>query len=189
MHHFWYWPYYLDSLFKLYLPGLFVGRNLFWIGVMSYVSENTNIKSRTFKLGMLIATYTGSSLLGSGLVALFKIIIPYFYLYTAFAVTVLFNLIAATIGYLFIKDTSVPYNKHIVWLRPKYLFKGFAALFKYKPDKSAGVLVALIVSQSVFVSRIGGKLTMFLEKKCLIFRQHSDSDNFSTNVFAKIPRQ
>lgn len=156
-NNFWHWPPALDMVFTSIIPGLYVGRNMFWIGAISYVSESSTVGSRTRKIGILVGSYAISSLIGSGAVALLKVVTRYYNYYTLFMVPIFFNTIAVWVGYSYIVDTSDSYNKNIVWLRPKYLFKGFTALFKNKLKSFAVALVVLILCQTVLVARIGGK--------------------------------
>uniref|UniRef100_A0A2S2QC55 Uncharacterized protein n=2 Tax=Sipha flava TaxID=143950 RepID=A0A2S2QC55_9HEMI len=158
---FWYWPSYIDLIFRSVIPGLYVGRNMFWIGVISYVSENSSIKLRTLKLGTIVATYTISSLIGAGLVALIKMTVNY-YGYGYFIVPILLNLIAAFVGYCHVKDTSDLYKKNYEWLRPKYLLKSFTSILKNKSKIRRVVLAILVLCQSIFVARIGCKLYSYI---------------------------
>lgn len=169
MNMFWFWPSIVNVIFLSIIPGLYVGRNMFWIGAMSYVSENSSVKSRTLKLGTIIATYTISSLLGSGIVAFLKLAFRFRYsIYYMYLVPVMFNTIAIWIGYFYIKDTSDVYNKNIVWLRPTFLFKGFSSLFKNKLKTFAVSLAALMICESLFVARIGSELFSRYYKYLLI---------------------
>ncbi|CAI6348534.1 unnamed protein product [Macrosiphum euphorbiae] len=151
----WNWYYYND-IYLWIIPALYVGRNIFWIGVMSYVSEISTIESRTLKHGIIIATYPLSSLMGSGLVALLKIGIQYRYYEFMFLVPILLNLLALLVISLLVKDTSdSDCNRDIEWQRPKYVLKEFTDLFKDKLKGSAVVLAILIICQSILVTRIG----------------------------------
>lgn len=163
VNKFWFWPGILDLIFTSIIPGLYCGRNMFWIGVMSYVSENSSVKSRTLKLGTIITTYTISFLLGSGIVALLKLRSRFYkYYYVMFLVPVIFNTIAIWVGYFYIKDTSDLYNKNVIWLRPKFLFKGFICLFKNKLKTFTISLAVLIICESLFVARTGSKLLLII---------------------------
>lgn len=153
----WNWYYYND-IYLWIIPALYVGRNIFWIGVMSYVSEISTIESRTLKHGIIIATYPLSSLMGSGLVASLKIGIQYRYYEFMFLVPILLNLLALLVISLLVKDTSdSDCNRDIEWQRPKYVLKEFTDLFKDKLKGSAVVLAILIICQSILVTRIGCK--------------------------------
>lgn len=151
LKQFWYWPH----LLRLFFPDFYVGRNMFWIGIMSYVSENSTVESRTLKLGIMIATYTISTLIGSGVVAIFHLWT--YYSKNLFAIPILFNLIAIVCCYFFVKDTSDTYNNNVVWLRPKSLFNGFTTLFKNKLKSLAITLILLIICESILVARMGSK--------------------------------
>lgn len=151
------WPQYVKTIITVILPGLFVGRNLFWIGVMSYVSENSTKESRTRKLGLLIASYTISVLMGRGVFSLLELWMRRNFL-IGFFVPFSFSLIAVLIVYFFVGDSSESYNKNIVWMRPKYLLKGYSGLLKHKVKSFTVVLIALMICQSVLVARIAGKL-------------------------------
>lgn len=156
---FWYWPSSVEAILTTVLSGLFVGRNLFWIGVLAYVSENSKKESRTQKLGIIIATYTISVLVGWGISALLNMsAILRRNEYAFFILPVLMDCIALLVGNFYVKDHSDSYNKKILWLRPKYLFKSYLILFKYRMKGFAVTLVVLIICQSILVARIGGKL-------------------------------
>ncbi|XP_060860613.1 proton-coupled folate transporter-like [Metopolophium dirhodum] len=152
---YWNWYYYNYFIFQWIIPALYVGRNIFWIGVMSYVSENSTVKSRTLKHGIIIATYPISSLMGAGLVALLKIGIRYRDYDFLFLVPIFLNLIALLVINLLVKDTSDSCNRDIEWQRPNYVLKEFTDLFKDKLKSSAVVLAILIICQSILVTRIG----------------------------------
>jgi hypothetical protein len=138
-------------------PALYVGRNMFWVGVMSYVSENTTFESRTLKHGIIIATYPLSLLVGAGLVALIKMVVGYYSYGLSFLVSTLLNFIALMVVNLYIKDTSDSYNKEIMWQKPKYVLKEYISLFKNKSMSLVVVLAVLIICQSILVTRIGCK--------------------------------
>ncbi|XP_015364886.1 PREDICTED: uncharacterized protein LOC107162474 [Diuraphis noxia] len=151
------WSYlsYNYDFLRWIIPAIYVGRNIFWIGVMSYVSENSTVESRTLKHGIIIATYPISSLMGAGLVALLKYInIPYGYRNFLFLVPMLLNYIALSVVNLHVKDTSSSPNRDILWKRPKYVLKEFTDLFQDKLKSSAVILAILIICQSIIVTRI-----------------------------------
>lgn len=159
--YYWHWPSAFDVIMnclKWIIPAFYIGRNMFWVGVMSYVSENSTIESRTLKHGIIIATYPLSLLVGAGIVALIKIVIPYYSQdHVLFLVTILLNLIALMVVNLYIKDTSDSYDKDITWQKPKYILKEFISLFKNKSMSLAVILAVLIICQSILVTRIGCK--------------------------------
>jgi len=130
---------------------------MFWIGVMSYVSENSKFECRTLKHGIIIATYTFSLLIGWALVEILKNGMDLFYRYLLFVVPILFNLFAILIGHLYVEDNSDTYNKDYAWLRPNFVFKGFIDLFENKCKGFSIVIATLIICQSVIVARIGSK--------------------------------
>jgi len=138
-------------------PALYVGRNMFWVGVMSYVSENTTFESRTLKHGIIIATYPLSSLVGAGIVALIKMVVGYRSYGLSFLVPTLLNCIALMVVNLYIKDTSDSYNKEIMWQKPTYVLKEYISLLKNKSMSLVVVLAVLIICQSILVTRIGCK--------------------------------
>lgn len=170
MNHFWYWPSTFNTIFTSVIPGLYVGRNMFWVGVMSYVSENSKFECRTFKHGIIIVTYTFSLLIGWGLVEILKSGTHHFYHYLLFIVPILFNLFAILIGHLYVEDNSDTYNKDYMWFRPNFVFKSFIDLLENKCKGFPIVLAALIICQSVIVARIGSK---FIIKQCIIFFIHN----------------
>jgi len=151
------WFYFKNNIFLWIIPALYVGRNIFWIGVMSYVSENSTVKSRTLKHGIIIATYPISSLIGAGLAALLKICITYDHYDFLFLIPILLNLIALLVINLLIENTSDSCNRDIEWQRPKYVLKEFTDLFRDKLKGSAVVLALLMICQSILVTRIGCK--------------------------------
>jgi len=137
---------------------------MFWVGVMSYVSENSKFECRTLKHGIIIVTYTFSLLIGWGLVTILKNGTDYLHRYLLFVVPILFNLFAILIGHLYVEDKSGTCNEdYIIWLKPSYLFKGFIDLFKNKCKGFPIVLATLMICQSVIVARIGSK---FIIKWC-----------------------
>jgi len=121
------------------------------------VSENSTVESRTLKHGIIIATYPISSLMGSGLVALLKIGVPYRYRHFQFLVPMLLNYIALSIVNSHVKDRSDSHNRDILWQRPKHVLRDFTDLFKDKLKSSVVILAILIICQSILVTRIGCK--------------------------------
>lgn len=158
MNNFWYWTSTFNTIFTAVIPGLYVGRNMFWIGMMSYVSENSKFEGRSLKHGIIIATYTFSLLIGWGLIAILKKNTDHLHRYLLFVVPILFNLFAILIGHLYIEDNSDTYDRDIIWFRPNSIFKSFIDLFKNKFKGFSIVLATLIICQSVIVARIGSKL-------------------------------
>ncbi|XP_025190902.1 uncharacterized protein LOC112591329 isoform X2 [Melanaphis sacchari] len=153
LSYYWSWPLTFDDIIVWTFPALYVGRNMFWVGVMSYVSENSTIKSRTLKHGIIIATYPLSLLIGNGVVVLIGMFIQFKYYYgLLFLVSLLLNLIALMVVKLYIKDTSDSYDKDIIWQKPKYVLKEFTSLFE---NKLINLTVVLMICQSILVTRIG----------------------------------
>lgn len=157
IHGYWYWPSYIDNIFKWVLPSLYFGRNLFWVGVMSYVSENSTVESRTLKHGIIIATYPISSLMGAGIVALFKMTIRYDDYYLVILIPILLNLVGLMVVNLHVKDTSDAFNKYFVWNKPYNVLKELTDVFKTHSKRVLSVLAVLITCQSMLVTRIGCK--------------------------------
>ncbi|CAH1709566.1 unnamed protein product [Aphis gossypii] len=136
---------------------------MFWIGVMSYVSENSKFEGRTLKHGIIIATYTFSLLIGWGLIIILKKSTDRLHRYLLFVVPILFNLFAILIGQLYIEDNSDTYDRDIIWFRPNSVFKGFIDLFKNKYKGFSIVLATLIICQSVIVARIGSEYEIIMQ--------------------------
>lgn len=157
MTYFWDWPWTFQKIFISIISGLFVGRNLFWIGVMSYVTENSTAKSRTLKLGTIIASHTTGYLLGMGVVKVLKDSSSYSYRNMLLIQAILMYTTAALICYYYVKSHSDLYNKNVVWLRPKVLFESFADLFQNKVKTFANALAVLIICESLLVTLIGSK--------------------------------
>ncbi|XP_050054161.1 uncharacterized protein LOC114130428 [Aphis gossypii] len=163
VNNFWYWTSTFNIIFTAVIPGLYVGRNMFWIGVMSYVSENSKFEGRTLKHGIIIATYTFSLLIGWGLIIILKKSTDRLHRYLLFVVPILFNLFAILIGQLYIEDNSDTYDRDIIWFRPNSVFKGFIDLFKNKFKGFSIVLATLIICQSVIVARIGSEYEIIMQ--------------------------
>lgn len=159
--YFWNWPPHIAALFEAITPGLFGARNLFWVGVVSHISDRNPNDLRTLKYGIMNAIYTISTLIGTGLAGFLNVNLGF---YGAFSVPIILNLMAILIGLYFIKDNIELYDKDVVWLRPKYLFQGYLSIFKKGSKIYTIALVALLICQGVLVSRIGGKSIM-----CMIF--------------------
>lgn len=162
--YFWNWSPQIAALFESITPGLFGARNMFWVGVISYISDNCPNESRTLKYGIINAVYFISSLVGTGLAGFINVGIGF---YGAFLVPILLNLIACLVGLIFIEDISKPYDKNVVWLKPKYFIQNYLNTFKGKTRNYLITLAALLLCQSVLVGRFGGKLlsTINIEKK------------------------
>lgn len=131
---------------------------MYWVGVISYTSDNFPNELRTLKYGVINAIYTISTLVGVGLAGYINVYLGF---YGAFMVSISLNLISALTCLIFIKDSSTPYAKNVVWLRPKHFFRSYISLFKKKPKNYAVTLAALILCQSILVGRIGGKLISY----------------------------
>lgn len=136
------------------------------MGVISYISDNSPNELRTLKYGVINATYTISTLIGAGLAGFINV---RFGFYGAFMVPVLLNSIGILVGFLFIKDSSKPYDKKVVWLKPKYFFQSFLAVFKKGTKNYAITLVILLLCQGILVGRIGGKFLTFHNSYTITF--------------------
>lgn len=131
---------------------------MFWVGVISYVSDNCTNKSRTLKFGIINAIYTISTLVGTGLAGFLNVGLGF---YGAFLVPIMLNLIAFTVCLILINDTSKPYDKNVVWLKPKYFMQSYLSVFKGSGKNYSITLLALLLCQAVLVGRIGGKSSYF----------------------------
>lgn len=131
---------------------------MFWVGVISYVSDTCTNESRTLKFGIINAIYTISTLVGTGLAGFLNVGLGF---YGAFLVPIMLNLIAFTVCIILINDTSKPYDKNVVWLKPKYFMQSYLSVFKGSSKNYSYTLVALLLCQAVLVGRIGGKSSYF----------------------------
>ncbi|CAH1709564.1 unnamed protein product [Aphis gossypii] len=152
--YFWNWPPQIAALFEAITPGLFGARNTFWVGVISYISDTTTNESKTLKFGIINATYTISTLVGTGLAGFLNVGLGF---YGAFLVPIMLNLIAFTVCIILIKDTSKPYDKNVVWLKPKYFMESYLSAFKGSGKNHSITLVAILLLQAVLVGRIEGE--------------------------------
>lgn len=141
-------------MFEAVTPGLFGARSMFWVGVISYISDDSPAEERTLKYGVINAIYTISTLVGTGLAGFLNVGLGF---YGAFAVSIALNLVALSFGLLTVRDRSVPYDRSVVWLRPKIFLKSYANVFKGGTKRLSYTLVALMLCQGVLVGRIGGK--------------------------------
>ncbi|XP_026809799.1 uncharacterized protein LOC113551641 isoform X2 [Rhopalosiphum maidis] len=174
MNHFWFWPSIFNIIFTSIIPGLYVGRNMFWVGIMSHVSENSKFEGRTLKHGIIIATYTFSLLIGWGLIAILKKCTDHLHQYLLFVVPILFNLFAILIGHLYLDDNSDTYDSDIIWLRPNSVFKSFIDLFNNKFKGFSIVLATLIICQSIIVARIGSEYEIIMQYISKSFMWYND---------------
>lgn len=157
--YFWSWPPQIAAIFEAITPGLFGSRSMYWVGVISYISDNSPTELRTLKYGIINAVYTISSLIGTGLAGFLNVGLGF---YGAFLVSISFNLAAITIGLLTIRDTSKPYNKNVVWLKPKSFIQNYLNIFKGGTKSFTVTLVVLLLCQGVLVGRIGGKFLIVI---------------------------
>lgn len=151
--YFWSWPPEVAALFEAVTPGLFGGRSMFWVGVISYVSDNSPNELRTLKYGIINSVYTISTLFGTGLAGFVNVSLGF---YGAFMVPIALNAIALLIAYYFVQDSSKPYDKSVVWLRPKRLFQSYLDVFRRDTRAFTVTLTVLLLSQALLVGRIGG---------------------------------
>ncbi|XP_050432603.1 proton-coupled folate transporter-like isoform X1 [Adelges cooleyi] len=152
--YFWSWPPQVAAVFEAVTPGLFGSRSMFWVGIISYISDNTDVELRTLRFGVINATYYISSLIGTGISGILNVKLGFF---GAFAVSIVLNSVALAIGYFAVKDTSVPYEENKLWHKPRYLFQGYLSIFKGKVKNYAITLLLLLVCQSVLVGRLSGE--------------------------------
>lgn len=164
--YFWNWPPQIAALFEAVTPGLFGARNMFWVGVISYISDTSPIELRTLKYGVINAIYTISTLIGTGLAGFINVGLGF---YGSFIVPILLNSIAFLIGLILIKDSSQPYDKSVVWLKPKHFLKNYMNIFKRATKYYTVSLVAMVSCQSILVGRIGGKLQLLILKLYILF--------------------
>uniref|UniRef100_A0A2S2PNE3 Solute carrier family 46 member 3 n=1 Tax=Schizaphis graminum TaxID=13262 RepID=A0A2S2PNE3_SCHGA len=152
--YYWNWSPQIAAIFEAITPGLFGSRKMFWVGVISYISDSCTNESRTLKYGIINAIYTISTLIGTGLAGFLNVGLGF---YGAFLVPILLNLTAFMVGIIFINDTSLPYDKNIVWLKPKHFMQNYLSVFKGSSKHYSITLVALLLCQAVLVGRIGGE--------------------------------
>ncbi|XP_050538828.1 proton-coupled folate transporter-like isoform X1 [Daktulosphaira vitifoliae] len=155
--YFWSWPPQVAAVFEGIVPGMFGARSMFWVGVISYISDNTSLEERTLRFGVINATYYISSLIGTGLSGILNIKLGF---YGAFAVPISLNFIAVFLIFYFIKDTSVPYDESQKWLRPNHILQGFLSLFKGEVKNYALTLIVLLACQSVLSGRIAAEYSV-----------------------------
>jgi len=153
--YFWSWPPQVAAVVEAITPGLFGARNVFWVGMISYISDNSPNESRTLKYGIINAIYTISTLFGTGLAGLLNVNLGF---YGAFSTSILLNLISLFVGFFFVQDTSEPYDDRVVWLKPKCFFRSYSKVFQNKTKVYAVTLIVLLLAQAILVGRIGGKL-------------------------------
>lgn len=153
--YFWKWPPHVAAIFEAITPGLFGARSMFWVGLISYISDNCSTELRTLKYGVINAIYTISTLVGTGLAGFLNVGLGF---YGAFMVPIMLNLIAILIGFFFVKDNSKPYDKNVVWLRPKNFFQNYLNVLKRDSRLAIVTLISLLLCQGVLVGRIAGKL-------------------------------
>lgn len=153
--YYWNWPPQIAALFEAITPGLFGARNMFWVGVISYISDNSPTDLRTLKYGIINAIYTISTLIGTGLAGFINVGIGF---YGAFMVPIMLNSTAVMISLIFIKDSSNLYDKKVVWLKPKYFLKSYMSVFKRETKYYTISIMAMLLCHSILVGRIGGKL-------------------------------
>lgn len=152
--YFWNWPPHVAAIFEAITPGLFGARSMFWIGVMTSVSDNNPNELRTLKIGIINAAYTISTLIGTGIAGFINVGLGF---YGAFIIPMLLNLFAIMIVLNLVHDNSTEYDKNVVWLKPKCFYRGYLNVFKRTTKYYTITLVVLLLSQAVLVGRIGGK--------------------------------
>jgi len=152
--YYWHWPPQTAALFEAVTPGLFGARSMFWVGVISYISDNSPDELRTLKYGVVNAVYTVSSLFGTGLAGFLNVRLGF---YGAFAVPVALNSAAVAVVCYAVPDSSVPYDADVAWLTPKRFCRGYLNVFRGGTRPFAVALVALLLCQAVLVGRIGGE--------------------------------
>lgn len=161
VNHYWIFPYILQAIFTKFIPGIYVGRNLFWIGAMAYASENSTVELRTLKVAKLIGLYAISSLYGLSIVKILDMEFKCLYMYNhlLFTVPILLNMTAVLIGIFFLNDTSEPYkHKNMLWIKPINMNDDYDKIFDTKPANRAMILKMLLSCQIAVVVKIGGKL-------------------------------
>lgn len=152
--YFWNWPPHVAAIFEALTPGLFGARSMFWIGVITFISDNNPNELRTLKYGIINAIYTVSTLIGTGLAGFINVWLGF---YGSFIISILFNLFGIMIVLNLIQENSTEYDKNVVWLKPKYFYRGYMNIFKKTTKYYTITIIALLLCQAVLVGRIGGK--------------------------------
>ncbi|VVC25040.1 Major facilitator superfamily,Major facilitator superfamily domain [Cinara cedri] len=152
--YFWEWPPQIAALCEALTPGLFGGYNMFWVGMLSYISDNCPTELRTLRYGIINFLFNISRLIGTGLAGFLNVRLGF---YGVFIVPIIINSTAVMIGLVFVKDTSQPYDKNVVWLKPKRFIKNYFNVFKNKRSKYTITVILLLLCQSVLVGRMAGE--------------------------------
>lgn len=153
--YFWEWPPYIAALCEAITPGLFGGCNMFWVGLLSYISDNCPIELRTLKYAIINAIFNICHMTGTGLAGFINVRLGF---YGAFSIPFILNSTAILIGLIYVKDNTQPYDKNVVWLRPKCLFKSYMSIFKGGTNAYVITVISLVLCQSVLVGRLSGEL-------------------------------
>lgn len=155
--YFWTWPPQVAAVFEAVTPGLFGARNVFWVGMVSHISDYSVASSRTLKYGLMNAMYIIGSLFGTGVAGLVNVRLGF---YGAFAVCVLLNAAALSIAGLFLRDVhrKPDDDGRVAWFSPKRLVRGYLDVFRSGGTAAyAFTLLTLLLCQGVLVSRLSGE--------------------------------
>ncbi|KAI5745305.1 hypothetical protein M8J76_009950 [Diaphorina citri] len=148
------------SLINGFFPGVSGGRLLLFTGANAYVSDTTNHKDRTFRLGFVASLYCIATPVGDALSGILTVKLGFI---NVFFLCVAINTIALVIGLYCIRDTSEKYDPRDVEGFCDQMWGNVKVAIRKRPSTSRKIiLLALLASPLVRSPILGEQSVLYL---------------------------
>ncbi|XP_050538827.1 proton-coupled folate transporter-like [Daktulosphaira vitifoliae] len=155
--YYWRWPPSVAAIFACFLTGITGSRNCFVVGVISYISDITEVENRTQRIGILISLYLIASPIGDFVAGFLNVSIGF---YGIFLVCIILNISALIFGLILVKNTSIDYEKVSFWksINPKIIINTMEVLIKKRPKKN--MLVYMVIVSPLILGPLQGEFSI-----------------------------
>ncbi|XP_026676926.1 uncharacterized protein LOC103505946 [Diaphorina citri] len=152
------------SLINGFFPGVSGGRLLLFTGANAYVSDTTNHKDRTFRLGFVASLYCIATPVGDALSGILTVKLGFI---NVFFLCVAINTIALVIGLYCIRDTSEKYDPRDVEGFCDQMWGNVKVAIRKRPSTSRKIILLALLASPLVRSPILGIIFSlgFLSKK------------------------
>ncbi|KAL1448233.1 hypothetical protein WDU94_007436 [Cyamophila willieti] len=157
LSYYWSTPSYWVALTNGLVPGVTGGRLLLFTAAVCYTSDNTSVKSRTFRIGILASLYYLATPLGSALSG--KLMVQFGFL-VCFSLCTLLNTLALLVSSCLIPDTSVDYDPRRVEPFTRQILDNFKVLVRRRPHHSRLIVVLCVLTSPLVRSPMVGEYSV-----------------------------
>ncbi|KAI5729043.1 hypothetical protein M8J77_024635 [Diaphorina citri] len=148
-----YWVAILNGL----IPGITGSRLLLMTMSVCYISDNTSLRTRTFRIGILAALYYLATPFGTALSG--KLMVRFGFLVT-FSTCILLNTLALAIATLLIVNTRDDYDPRCIDSFPRQIANNFKVLVRRRPHNSRLIVCLCVVTSPLVRSPMVGEYSV-----------------------------